>query len=50
MDFSNFNFNFGFNRETAILVALVVVLLVFLGNFVGQGGCAEFSSCLGGGK
>jgi len=43
------NFNFGFNRETLIGAALLIILLVFLFNFMGQGGCSEFSSCMGGG-
>ena len=49
MNFDNFGNNFGFNKETAIMIALGIILLVFLFNFMGQGGCSEFSSCLGGG-
>ena len=49
MNFGNFGNNFGFNKETAIMIALVIILLMVLGNYVGSGGCAELSSCMGGG-
>ena len=43
------NFNFGFNRETLIAAAIVIILLVFLGNFASSGGCNEAMNCVGGG-
>jgi len=43
------NFNFGFNKETAIAVALVIIAIAFLSSFASSGGCAEISSCVGGG-